>query len=316
MKSRDRFSTPRTVLFAPLLIGVASAFAQFAFADPGLNFVYLQSPFFFTALAGIAVAFACRPALARIPWSRRTAIGLALCLLAAIGPLGDWAAAGLLALLGLAVMPLNLPASPLPMLAGVAVAGVLMGVFFRPRGGEIDGRALWERFGFVSPWRRAGRAALLALGIVGLRLLIARVDAGLEDSAESLYIPLVEPNYWLRIEGLWQAHPPFAGAVAVGLLGAVLWLRALLVVAALLPFALAIRGSRFQLILVFAILVFVVGEFAPLIPDQPFPSLGWLTARVGLGLFVSALVGMGMVAGFGVVRGEGEAAPGPPGSQA
>jgi hypothetical protein len=45
------------------------------------------------------------------------------------------------------------------------------------------------------------------------------------------------------------------------------------------------------LALVFGILPFVIGEFAPLMENQPFPSQSWLTARVVLSALGSALTG-------------------------
>ncbi len=290
------------VLVAPLIIGVASAVAHFLVQRPGYDYISWQGPLVFHALAGVAIAFSCRPALARIPWSRSVAVALALALLAGIGNPGDWAMAWVLEGLGL-------PRSGAGLLTAALVAGVLMGLLYRPQGGGLDGADLWRRFRF-HPWpRQAGRLALLAALAACLWLAVSWVDAWLEEGARTLYIPLLEPlepNSWLRLQGVWDRSRGLSGApgVLTGLF--MLWLRSLLRILPLLPIALAVRGSRGQLTLVFTILLFVIGEFAQLLRDPTFVSLNWLLARTAMGLGRSALVGLGMVLLFGVVRGRGQ----------
>jgi hypothetical protein len=299
------------MLFGPLLVGVAYGLVQALVPDFSLNFFYLHSPFMFTALSGVAIGFACRPVLLRIEWSRPVAIGLGVALVAGVGPLGDWVVSALVVAAGLGAFPLNLPESGLSLLLGALVAGVLMGWLFRPAGGALDTDELWARWRFRSWRHRLVRLALLAAAAVLLWLVLAALDAQQEEAATSLYVPLVEPNYWLRIQGLWMAGPRAGGAVgAVGAIAALLalqWLRALLMLLPLLPVALAVRGSWVQLTVVFALLLFVLGDFAPLMVDQPYPSLRWLLLRTALGLARGAALGALTAWVFGVIRRE----PGP-----
>ncbi len=270
-----------------LVIGVSYGLAQYLPQDPSFGFLYLQSPFFFASLGGIAIAFACRPVLSRIQWTRFTALGVAVALLAGIGPLGEWVISWAMAQARLAAFPLHLPESATPLLLSAVVASVFMALFFRKAGGDIDARELWARVRLHPLPVRAGRLALLVTGALGLRLLAAWGDALLEAGTAAFYFPLVEPNPWLRLEGLWQtAGLPGAGDNLGGAPAylALLWLRHLAAVAPLIPLALTIRGSWLQLTLVFGMLLFVLGEFAPLMVNQPFPSLGWLVARTALGL--------------------------------
>ena len=89
-----------------------------------------------------------------------------------------------------------------------------------------------------------------------------------------------------------------------------LWLRAVLMVVPLLPIAMALRGSWAQLTVVFTVLLFVVGEFAPLMVDQPYPSLRWLLLRTALGLGRSVVLGALTAALYGAIR-RGAEPPGP-----
>ena len=322
MKPKQDASTARTIFLAPLAIGLFSALGQMAMERPQLDFFNWQGPLMFATLAGIAIALACRPALAKIPWTRSVAIALGLGLVVGIGAPGDWIAAWVLKAAGVSGFPMRLPISPIGITAGAVIMGVAMGLMFRPRGGEIHWRGVWDRFLFHGWGNRLGKLALLGLGVVALWLAVAWVDARFEEAATRLYLPLLEPfepNYWLRLQGVWQRQGPPSGAVGAGMLLAVIWLRAVLMTAPLLPIALAIRGSRMQLTLVFTIILFVVGEFAPLLRAPVFSSLDWLMLRIALGLGRSALVAFAVVMLFGVIRDDGRPAtapasmsPGPP----
>jgi len=289
------------MLFGPLLVGIAYGLVQALVPNFALNFLYLQSPFVFSALSGVAIAFACRPVLLRIEWTRGTAMVIGVALVAGVGPLGDWIVSTLVVALGLGAFPLSLPESGLSLAAGALVAGVLMGALFRTAGGSLDARELWARWRFF-PWRRRlGRYAGISAAAVVLWVLLAALDAHHEEGAIALYVPLVEPNYWLRMQGLWMRgglRGPLADAALLGLL----WLRALLLIAPLLPIALALRGRWVQLTVVFTVLLFVLGEFAPLMADQPYPSLRWLLLRTALGLGRSLALGALTAALFGVIR--------------
>lgn len=292
----------RGMLFGPLLVGVVYGLVQSLVPDWRVDFLYAQSPFVFTSLSGVAIAFACRPVLLRIDWSRGVAMALGAALVGCVGPLGDWVVSSLVAAGGLGAFPLNLPASGLSLLAAALVAGALMGHLFRPSDGALDARELWTRWRF-HPWtRRLARLALIAAGAVAVWLLVAAGDAHLEESATTFYVPLTEPNYWLRLQGLWMNHDGTAAGGMVGALLGLLWLRAVLMLLPLVPIALAIRGSWAQLTLVFTVLLFVLSEFAPLMVDQPYPSLRWLVMRTALGLGRAFVVAALMTWLYGVVR--------------
>jgi hypothetical protein len=153
------------------------------------------------------------------------------------------------------------------------------------------------------------RLAAVAVLAVAFSLAAGWADARLETRTTLLYIPLMEPNPWLQLAGIWlRGHAPAGAGGALLLLG-ILWLRGLALLAPLLPIALAVRGSRRQLTLVFTILLFVLAEFAPLMVDQPYPSLQWLAARTGLGLLRALVLGLAMAVAFGLVRSRGGARP-------
>lgn len=287
------------MFLGPLLVGIAYGLVLHLLPGFRLDFLYLQSPFMFSALGGIAMAFACRPVLLRVAWSRPVAAGLGVALVAGLGPFGDWLVSWAIDRAGLGAFPLNLPESGVALLAASVVAGLLMGQLFHPQGGSIDGADLWARWRF-HPWgHRLVRLAGVAAAAVVLWLVLAAFDAAREEAATVLYVPMVEPNYWLRLQGLWRGAE---GAAGVGALLALLWVRAVLLLVPLLPIAMAVRGSWGQLALVFTILLFVVGDFAPLMTDQPYPSLVWLLQRTALGLVRAALLGGLMAAVFGVIR--------------
>lgn len=324
MKPRQDPSPALTLFLAPPLIGLVSALVQLTLEDPQQEIFYWFGPLMSFTLAGMAVALACRPVLSKLPWRQYLAMGLGLGLVAGIGPPGDWMAAWALNAAGVSGFPLSLPTSGLGIMAGALMMGVMMGLMFRPRGGgDIGWPGLMSRFRFHG-WRtNLGKMALLSAGVVVLGLAVAWVDALLEESTTGFYVSILEPlepNYWYRLQGVWQRQSGTSGVGGAAILLTVIWLRAVLLTAPLLPIALAIRGSRLQLTLVFTILLFVLGEFAPLLRDPVFSSLNWLLLRIALGLGRSVLVAFAVVSLFGVIRGKPRPATVPaspsPGAQA
>ena len=83
-------------------------------------------------------------------------------------------------------------------------------------------------------------------------------------------------------------------------------LRALALFLPLMPIALAVRGSWLQIAAVFSLLLFIVGDFAPLIMDQPYPSTRWLLARTALGAVEALLLGAAAARLIGRIRGVGD----------
>ncbi|MEE8434368.1 MAG: hypothetical protein V3S64_06225 [bacterium] len=315
MKPRQDPSPALTLFLAPPAIGLASALGHLAVQSPQQDIFYWFGPLMSFSLAGMAIALACRPVLAKLPWRRSVAIALGLGLVVGIGTPGDWIAAWLLNAAGVSGFPMSLPRSGVGLATGAVIMGVLMGLMFRPHGGEIDWRGLGSRFRFHGWGNRLGKLALLGLGVAALWLAVAWVDALLEEDTTRNYLSIlepIEPNYWYRLQGVWQRQSATSGAGGAAILLAVIWLRAVLLTAPLLPIALAIRGSRLQLTLVFTILLFVLGEFAPLLRDPAFSSLNWLLLRIALGLARSAVVALAVVALFGVIRREAPRSSGGP----
>jgi hypothetical protein len=286
-------------LLPPVGTGLGYAAAKAVGQGSAWGGLYWQSPFMFSFLSGLLIAVALRPILSRVPWQRGTAFALVLALFLAVGPPAAWSESRLVAALGLMGFPYALPRDVLPELLAAWVAGGLLAWLYCPRGGEIGLANLGRRLGRMSAGHWVARLAALG-GVVAL----ISVGLGLADSQlvrDSAMPPLFPVNPWLRA-GLSGAESagngaagPWAGAPLAGTGGAMLllisWAKGLALALALLPIALVVRGRRAQLALVFSILPFVIGEFAPLIENQPFPSQSWLAARVGLAALGSAAIG-------------------------
>ena len=84
------------------------------------------------------------------------------------------------------------------------------------------------------------------------------------------------------------------------------WLRGLALFLPLLPVALALRARWFQHTTVFALLFFIVGDFAPLLSEQPFTSLPGLLAVNGLAAARALLLGGAGALLIGELRGKKE----------
>ncbi|MEE8395842.1 MAG: hypothetical protein V3S29_07285 [bacterium] len=302
-------------LGAPALVGVAYALARTippgaASGGPTLS---LQGPFLLAVLSGALIALGCRPVLSRVPWSRGAAVGLGLALLLGVGPAADWALARGVGWAGLAVAQYDPPGWAATEILGAVAAAGLMGLLFRYRGGAIGAASIWARLGLRSRWRWCGRVALLAGGAVALWLVLGWADSMLVAGAGGRAAPLVNANPWLRLAaaltpypgaGSNGALPPAAGAgwgLATALLG-LTWLRALAMILPLALLALAIRGAWWQLTFVFGVLLFVVGDFAPLMLDQPYTSTQWLLQRTALGLARAAALGGAAAWALGLPR--------------
>lgn len=287
--------SPLRLQMAPLAIALGYALARTVGHSGAWINISWPGPFTLSLLVGLVLAFALRPVLTRLPWTRLTAAVLALALLLALGPVADWPLAWLADRLHIAAL---LPGSATALayeVAGAAAAAALMGVLYAARGGTIGLVSVRARLGLrpLSYW--FGRLTLLASGAVVLNLILGWIDfrwwtGGTPDSA-----PLLFTNLWdyTRV-ALGQ------GVGAAAALVASHWLRALLLFAPMLAVPLMLRARRSQYLLVYAILLFVVGEFAPLMLDQPYFSSAWLVARVALGLVRSIALAAGMAYAFGI----------------
>ena len=69
------------------------------------------------------------------------------------------------------------------------------------------------------------------------------------------------------------------------------WLRGTLLFLPLVPIALVVRAKSAQMALVYSLLLFILGEFVPLMQDQPYFSTDWLILRTALGALRAAILG-------------------------
>lgn len=293
-------------VFAPILVGAAYALARNLPGGWLFEDLYLQSPLALSFFSGLIISFACRPVLQRMPWTRGTAMGLGLAVLLGAGPVADWCLARLIALVGIGPFPYILPRSILPDLLAAVAAAAMMALLFRPQGGEIGLASLRARVRVRPPAYWLLRLSLLSSVAVALWLITGWLDWLAAAPGPRAFTPLVSPNLWTQITGRGFEAGGFAaggigedGAAALVAKGAALLalhgLRALALFLPLVPIALVLRGSWVQITIVFVLLLFIVGDFAPLIMDQPYPSTRWLLGRTALGA-VRALVLAGVAA--------------------
>lgn len=287
-----------STLLPPLAAGIGYAAAKSLGKGAGWGGLYWQSPVMFSFLAGLLIALGLRPILTRVPWQRGAAFGLVLAGMLAIGPAGDWCEARLLAWSGVLGFPYDLPASALPELLGALAAAGLLAWLHRPSGGTIGLGNLRARLA-----RLTGVQWLIRLSLLGIAAVtVAGVTGGLDALlSRQIGLPPMDPtNPWLRLWTLGAATVSANGvsAVSYGAGGtaalAVLalgWLRGLALILPLVPIALVLRGTRTQIALVFTLVLFIIGEFAPLMENQPYPSASWLLVRVGIAAVGAAAIG-------------------------
>ncbi|MCZ6558653.1 MAG: hypothetical protein O7E56_15235 [SAR324 cluster bacterium] len=289
-------------LLAPLLTGLAYAAGRSLPAGGFMDDLYLPSPLTLAFFSGLLIAFACRPVLLRVPWSRGVAIAVAAAILLGGGPAAEWLLAWTIAAFGIGPFPYILPRSAWPELLGALTAAVTMGLLFRPGGGVIGPANLRARLTIRRPLDWMRRLTLLGVLAVALGLAIGWADTWFAAYGTPTFTPLVAPNLWLQVTGRgFEAGGFSRNAVETASLGVLLvkgaallllyWLRALALFLPLLPVALVLRGHWRQVALVFVLLLFIVGDFAPLILDQPYPSTRWLLSRTALGLLRALVLG-------------------------
>lgn len=275
--------TVRQTLLPPLLTGVGFAVGRAIGKGPDWGGLYWQSPFTFAFLSGVMISLALRPLLVRVAWRRDGAALMALAVLLGMGPVAAWCRWWLGAAAGWAGMPFTVPPTMVPELLGDLLAAGLMGWLFRPRSGTIDPRnvaARWRRMRPRGGW--GWRVAALGTTAVAIHLAVGGLDAWAQRRFP--LEPLLAVNPWLRLTAA-------EGSGAAGGLLALGWLHGAVRTLPLLGVALVVRGTRLQTTLLYGMLLFVVGEFAPLVEQQPFPSPNWLALRVVLGALHAGLLG-------------------------
>jgi hypothetical protein len=296
---------PRGILtgtvLAPLMAGAAYAAAHNLPGEWLGSGAYLQSPLTLSFFSGLIIAFACRPVLLRIPWSRGVALILVLAILLGGGPAAGWCLAWLIDLLGLAPFPYILPRSILPNVLGALAIGGVMVVMFRPGGGDVDLASLRARLKQRTAGSWAMRLAAMAGLAVVLWLVAGWIEALWAGTHPRNFTPVITPNLWIQVTsggfepgGATMATVEAGGVAAiargVSLLG-LYALRALTLFLPLVPISLVLRGKWLQITAVFVLLLFIVGDFAPLIMDQPYPSTRWLLLRTATGAIQALLLG-------------------------
>ena len=300
-------------LLAPLLVGLGYSLARNFAGGWVWTGIYLQSPLVVSSFSGLVMAMACRPVLMRIPWSRMVAAGLGVAIILGCGRFADWLIAWLGDMARIAPFPLELTGRGAPDFFGGLAAALLMGLLFRPGGGKINQTNLKVRLEEKGARSWAGRVALLATATVGLWLLLGWLDVALNGTPGDALGLLIIPNPWMRLTG---TSLEMGGLTANGagqywfapdglrapLMLALYWVRGLALFLPLLPIALVLRATVGQLLVVFSLLLFVVGDFGPLIQDQPYSSTMWLLSRTALGIARSVILAAFAVKLIGQVK--------------
>ena len=283
----------RRFVFTPLGAGLAYALVKGwvleVVTGAGLGGFGWQSPLVFAWGAGLLMAMSFRPLLGRVPWRRTAAALTALVLLVALGPVSVWVVARLAWWAGAAPYPYLLPETVWPEIAGSLAAVGVMVWGFCPPDGKTGFRSLVKRLAVHPPHRRLFRLAGLAVGAWGFWW--AKGWAALEIQRELRLPPLLADNPW-------ETYAPLEWGPWAVLSGLAL-MRAFFMFAALVPVTLVAMGSTGQNLVVFFMFWFVLGEFAPLMQNQPYFSAQWLMVRIGLGLaeaFVLALAAAWLLA--------------------
>jgi hypothetical protein len=196
--------------------------------------------------------------------------------------------------LGVLGFPYALARDARPDLLAAWVAAGLLAWMYRPRGGEITFANMRLRVQRQGMWRLAGRMAALAAVSALASMALGVADAWLAAPLPGQ--PLFPANPWLRaaLGSAEAARGEGGSALGAGHLAALLalaWLRGAALALALVPIVLVLRGRRSQMAMVFTLLPFAVGDFAPLMESQPFPSQAWLMLRVGLSGMAALAVG-------------------------
>ena len=136
------------------------------------------SPLTLSLLAGLLLAFALRPVMTRLPWSRSTGALLGLALLVCLGPAADWPLHWLLDALDLQPLAPGSARAAGFELAGALVAAMLIGLVYAQPIGGITPANLWARLGLRGHGFWLGRLAALGAFTVVVHLLVGWVDQG------------------------------------------------------------------------------------------------------------------------------------------
>lgn len=286
--------TSLRIQLAPVVVALGYAIGRTIYLGEDWGAFHYPGPFTMTFLSGLLIAYACRPVMTRLPWSRDVGALLAIALLVGLGSSADRLGQVLMRWAGDVQTPLIV--QPLgPELLGTLLAALLMGILYNSGQRTIDFtdlRARLRRFP-ASIWVK--RLAGWSLYALLLDALLGWCDVHLWLGGGSAEAPLFSPNLWSLLSG---------GESAGAMIGIVLiwWLRNLLLILPLVPIAVALRGSLLQLLAVFSLLFFVIGDFAPLMTDQPYFSSIWLVARVAAGLVSSVLLGYAATLAIGQYR--------------
>ena len=294
-------------LFAPLVVGLGYGAVRAMYIGRSLT-IDPQGPFMTSLFAGVLLTLALRPVLSRLPWSREAALALALSILAGVGLLGEWCAAWIAAQIGAAPFPMGFPGQVGDELLGVIVAGFIMAMLFRPQSGTLDFGALRLRLAIHTPRDWLNRLVVLIWGVMLVWLVLGWAESALGTAGLLPDGSLSARNFWLELTGQVPAHSmngngeSESGTGSALLLLLVYMLRAAVLVIPLVPIALAVRGESWQLLMLFGLLLFIVGEFVPLMHDQPFSSTPWLLARTALGAIRAGLLAGLVVATVGLVK--------------
>ncbi len=165
-----------------------------------------------------------------------------------------------------------LPPSAWPELAGDVAAAALIALMYPVSGGAVTPEAVLARRHTRTGRQWAWRLGALCALAVALWLLAGWIDTLWQRPG---WPPLLQPNPWAVVTG--------SGAAGALLALLLYGLRALALVGPLVPVAVMVRGTPVQLTVLFALLWFIVGTFAPRLADAPYPARDWLLAHLAVG---------------------------------
>ena len=274
----------RGTIAAPLVTALVYGFLL-QLPHPGISSLfYWQSPLVFSCMAGLLIAFACRPVLSKMGWSRPMALMVALSMLLLIGPPSREGLAHFISWTGAAPYPLSFRASPWGELFAVLGASIVMSWLYCRNPGAMTFESVRGSFIRAGMGRVAGTVVMLGCLMLAWNLLAGWLDAKAVWNWGWYGTGVLAPNAWLR---LTQTQSQQAAAILLG----TDWLTATLTFAPLALIALNLKAVPAQMTLVLGMSLFVLGTFAPMVMDQPYPSAQWLTLATAHGVLRAAVLG-------------------------
>lgn len=275
--------SPISTLVAPIGVGLVYAFARESSAEWGWPEIYWQGPFMFAFLGGILIGFAFRPLLSRVNWDRPTAFGAGLLLILGLGPWASQALALISQGLGATGFPVGASGEMRQEFFAALAAATLMALMYPPKKGNITLANLKERAAKKPLTQWLPVLSALSLAAVVVWLAFSGLDTFTHGFSQGR---VFSPNSWNEITDTLKNNL-LEGLVLM----LFFWVRGLIMFSVLGLLPLVIKGPPNKTILMYALLIFVLKDFVPLMMNQPYPSVSWLTARTVMSLLEAAALG-------------------------